>query len=259
MLRRTLLNQLKVMVGVKRVIDYTLKVRAKDNKILSDNVKMSMNPFDEIAVEEAVRLKEKKIVTEITAVTIGPKKSDEVLRTAMALGCDKALQILLPDNFGECSPLLVAKIFAKIHEEEHPDFWLLGKQAVDGDNGFTASLLAGLLDLPQGTYAAHMEVTGKTVKVTREVDVGQQIIEIPMPCVLSADLRLNTPRFASLPNIMKARKKPIVVRPIEKLGVDTKSNVSTLTLTEPAARKGGVKVKTVEELYEKLHKVAKVL
>lgn len=256
---RTIPNYLKVAVCVKRVVDYTVKVRVKDNKVQTVNSKMSVNPFDEIAIEEAIQLKEKKIADEVVAVTIGGKKAEEVLRTAMALGCDKAVHVVIPDAaVDSVEPLAVARILQKLHEEIMPDIWLLGKQAVDGDFGCTPQLLAGLLDVPQGTFASKVEVKDKKVTVTREVDAGRQVVELSMPCVLAADLRLNTPRFPKLPNIMKARKKPIDTKDVKALGVDLTPHLSTETVTEPATRKAGVKVKTVDEFYDKLH-AAKVL
>ncbi|KPI89288.1 putative electron transfer flavoprotein [Leptomonas seymouri] len=257
---RTLPNYLKVAVCVKRVVDYTVKVRVKDNKLQTANSKMSVNPFDEIAIEEAVQLKEKKLATEIVAVTIGNKKAEEVLRTAMALGCDKAVHVVVPDAAAEqVEPLAVAQILQKLHDDIKPDIWILGKQAVDGDFGCTAQLLAGLLGVPQGTFASKIEVKDNAVTVTREVDAGHQVVELTMPCVLAADLRLNTPRFPKLPNIMKARKKPIDTLEVAKLGVDIAPRLTTELVTEPEARKAGVKVKTVDDLYDKLHNEAKVL
>ncbi|RNF10380.1 electron transfer flavoprotein [Trypanosoma conorhini] len=251
---------MKVMVGVKRVVDYTVKVRVKGNKVQSEGLKMSVNPFDEIAIEEAIQLKEKKLADEVIAVTIGNKKAEEVLRTAMALGCDKAIHIVTPDGEAEgLEPLAVAKIFQKLHEEMKPDMWILGKQAVDGDLGTTPQLLAGLLDIPQGTFASKLEVNDGKVRVTREIDAGHQIVELQLPCVIAADLRLNTPRFPKLPNIMKARKKPIDARDVSSLGVDVKPRLAREAVMEPPPRKAGIKVKSVEELYDKLHNEAKVI
>lgn len=251
---------MRVMVGVKRVVDYTVKVRVKDSKIHTDGLKMSVNPFDEIAIEEAIQLKEKKLASEVIAVTIGNKKAEEGLRTAMALGCDKAIHIVTPDGeSGWLEPLAVAKIFQKLHEEVKPDMWMLGKQAIDDDVGATAQLLAGLLDVPQGTYASKLEVAGGKVKVTREVDAGHQVVELQLPCVIAADLRLNTPRFPKLPNIMKARKKPIDTRDVSSLGVDLKPRLLTESNTEPPTRKAGIKLKSIEEFYDKLHNEAKVI
>lgn len=256
----TPMNHLKVMVGVKRVVDYNVKVRVKDGKVLTEGVKMSPNPFDEIAIEEAVRLKEKKIVTEIIAVTIGEKKSEEVLRTALALGCDKAVHVVTPTN-EPLESLAVAKIFAKLHADIKPDMWLLGKQAVDGDFGVTPQILAGLIDAPQGTFASEVAINDdkKSIKVTREIDAGRQVVNLNLPCVVAADLRLNTPRLPKLPNIMKARKVAIDTRDIASLGVDTKAHLSEVSVVEPESRKAGVKVADVDELYNKLKNEAKVI
>ena len=257
---RTIPNYLKVAVCVKRVVDYTVKVRVKDNKVQTANSKMSVNPFDEIAIEEAIQLKEKKQATEVVAVTVGNKKAEEVLRTALALGCDKAVHVVVPDAVAESvEPLAVAQILQKLHADLKPEIWILGKQAVDGDFGCTAQLLAGLLNVPQGTFASKVEVKGNAVTVTREVDAGHQVVELMTPCVLAADLRLNTPRFPKLPNIMKARKHPIDTRNVASLGVDMAPHLTTETVTEPAARKAGVKVKSIDEFYNKLHNEAKVL
>lgn len=254
------MNHIKVMVGVKRVVDYNVKVRVKDGKVLTEGVKMSPNPFDEIAIEEAVRLKEKKIATEIIAITIGEKKSEEVLRTALALGADKAIHIVTPNN-APLESLAVAKIFAKLHEEIKPDMWMLGKQSVDGDFGVTPQILAGLIDAPQGTFASEIVLAEdkKSVKVTREIDAGSQIVNLNLPCVIAADLRLNTPRLPKLPNIMKARKVAIDSREIASLGLETKSHLTETNVEEPAARKAGIKVADVAELYNKLKNEAKVI
>lgn len=258
--QRTVASHMRVCVGVKRCVDYTVKVRVKDNKVHTEGAKMSVNPFDEIALEEASRLKEKKIVTEIVAITIGNKKAEEALRTAMALGADKAIHIVVPEDVSESlEPLAVAKIFAKLHAELKPDLWILGKQAIDDDCGVTPQLLAGLTDLPQGTFASVVEVVGGKVKVTRELDSGRQVVELATPCVLAADLRLNTPRFATLPNIMKARKKPIDARDVASLGVDISRHTETVSVVEPTSRKSGSKVKTVEELVDKLRNEAKAI
>eukprot|EP00760_Papus_ankaliazontas_P032510 PhM_4_TR5867/c0_g1_i1/m.19498/K03521/fixA, etfB; electron transfer flavoprotein beta subunit len=258
MLRRTLNNQLRAVVGVKRVVDYSIKVRVKDNAVVTDNVKMAMNPFDEIAVEEAVRLKEKKVVTEIIAVTIGPKKSEETLRTAMALGADKAIHIVTDDK-AVIEPLAVAKIFAKLHSEIKPDIYIMGKQAIDDDSCTTTQLLAGLLDLPQGTFTSQLAIKNGTATILREIDAGRQELALNLPAVIAADLRLNTPRFASLPNIMKARKKPIDTRAIDSLGVDTKPRLTTVEVVEPPVRAAGKMVSTVEELVDGLKNEKKVI
>lgn len=260
MMRPTLTNHIRVVVGVKRVVDYTVKIRVKDNKVQTEGVKMSPNPFDEIAIEEAIRLKEKKIATEVIAVTIGPKKAEDVLRTAMALGADKAIHIVVSEaEAAELEPLGVAKVFAKLHEEIKPDLWILGKQAVDNDFGATPQLLAGLIDAPQGTYASELAVADGKVKVTREIDAGRQVVELNLPAVVAADLRLNTPRFPNLQSILKSRKKPIDTREASALGVDIKPRLSLVSVAEPPVRKAGVKVKTVEDLFDKLRNEAKVL
>lgn len=257
---RTLPSYMRVAVCVKRVVDYTVKVRVKDNKVQTANSKMSVNPFDEIAIEEAIQLKERKVASEVIAITIGNKKAEEVLRTAMALGCDKAIHVVVPDAAAETvEPLAVAQILEKLNAEIKPDIWLLGKQAVDGDFGCTPQLLAGLIDAPQGTFASKVEVKDKKVVVTREVDAGHQVVELKTPCVLAADLRLNTPRFPKLPNIMKARKKLIDTRDVASLGVDVTPRLVQEAVSEPAARQGGVKVKTIDDFYDKLHNEAKVV
>jgi electron transfer flavoprotein beta subunit len=255
--RASAVNRMTVCVGVKRVVDYSVKVRVKDNAVALENVKMSVNPFDAIAIEQAVQMKEKKIATTVIAVTIGPKKSEEALRNAMALGCDKAIHVMTDDAALE--PLAVAKIMAKLHEEVKPEMWILGKQAIDGDYGATPSILAGLLDVGCGTYASKVEVADGKATVTREIDAGLQVVTLALPCVIAADLRLNTPRYASLPNIMKARKKPIDVKPLAGLGLDTAARLATVTVVEPPVRKAGIKVKSVEELFDKLKNEAKVI
>ena len=262
MLRKTNLSFMKVCVGVKRVVDYTVKVRVKDNAVVTENVKMSINPFDEIAVEEAVRLKEKKIATDIIAVTIGPKKSEDVLRTALALGCTQAIHITCSDQEAAAlEPLAIAQVFAKLSEDIKPDLWLLGKQAIDGDYGMTTQMLAGLLNAPQGTYASEIKVSDdkKSVQVTREIDSGRQIVELAVPCVLAADLRLNVPRFASLPNIMKARKVKIDCKDLKSFGVDTAARLETVKVETPPARQAGIVVKDVDELMDKLKNEAKCI
>eukprot|EP00759_Apiculatamorpha_spiralis_P026828 PhF_6_TR29503/c0_g1_i1/m.43685/K03521/fixA, etfB; electron transfer flavoprotein beta subunit len=260
MLRRTFATPMKAIVGVKRVIDYSIKIRVKDNAVVKDQVKMSMNPFDEIAVEEAIRLKEKGIIKEVTAVSIGSKKNEEVLRTALALGVDKAILITTPDDLADkLEPLAVAKIFAKLAKEIQPDLFILGKQAIDDDCCATAQLLAGILEIPQGTFASQITIDGKVAKVVREIDTGRQEIELTLPAVLAADLRLNTPRYVAIPNIMKARKKPIDIREADKLGVDLAPRLTVVSVVEPPTRAAGKKVKTVEELVSALQNDAKVL
>lgn len=256
----SILNGLKVCVGVKQVVDYNVKVRVKDNKVQTQGVKMSVNPFDEIAIEQAVRMKEKKLVDDIYAITIGKKSAEPVLRSALALGCTKAIHVIVPDADAESfEPLAVAKIFAKIQDELKADMWVLGKQAIDGDFGMTPQLFAGLIDAPQGTFASAVDVEGDKVKITREIDAGRQVIELKTPCVVAADLRLNTPRNAALPKIMAAKKVKIDVRELGALGVDTKNKLSYGEITAPEARKAGIKVGSVSELVDKLKNEAKVL
>ena len=261
MFQRTLASQMKVIVGVKRVVDYNVKVRVKDNKVQTENAKMIVNPFDEIAIEEAVRLKEKKIATEVIAITIGNKKSEEVLRTALALGCDKAIHVVVPDADAAAGiePLAVAKIFAKLHAELKPDLWILGKQAIDDDFGVTSQILASLIDAPQGTFASEVTIKDGKVTVNREIDAGRQIVELNLPAVVAADLRLNTPRFANLKMIMAARKAPIDVRQSAAFEVALTPRLTPTKIVEPDVRKAGSKVKTVEELFEKLTNEAKVI
>ena len=242
---------MKLLVAVKRVIDYNVKprVRMDGSGVDLANVKMSMNPFDEIAVEEAVRLKEKGIATEIVAVSIGPAKAQETLRTALAMGADRAILIQTDD---EVEPLGVAKLFAKIAAEEQPGMIILGKQAIDDDSNQTGQMLAALLGWPQGTFASKVEVTGDSVSVEREVDGGAETVELKLPAIVTTDLRLNEPRYASLPNIMKAKSKPLATRTAEELGVDIARRLETLKVVEPAKRLAGVKVGSVDELVTKL-------
>lgn len=253
-------NGKAICVGVKQVVDYNVKVRVKDGKIAIQGVKMSVNPFDEIAIEQAVRMKEKKVVDDVYAITIGNKKSETVLRSALALGCNKAIHVVVPDaDVESLEPLAVAKIFAKLQEELKADMWILGKQAIDGDHGMTPQLLAGLMDAPQGTFASIVEMDGDKVKVTREIDAGRQVVELKTPCVIAADLRLNTPRNAALPKIMQAKKVKIDVREVANLGVDTKPHLTVTNVVAPEARKAGIKVASVSELVDKLKNEAKVI
>lgn len=249
---------MKVLVAVKRVIDYNVKVRVKSDNTDVDlaNVKMAMNPFCEIAVEEAVRLKEKGIATEIVVVSVGSKSCQEQIRTALALGADRGIQIETEDGPDSLS---VAKLLKKVVEEEQPGLVILGKQAIDSDNNQTGQMLAALLDRPQATFASELEVNGETIKVTREIDGGLQTIELSTPAIITADLRLNEPRYASLPNIMKAKKKPLDVKTPEDLGVTVSSNVSLVKVEPPAERQAGIKVGSVAELVDKLKNEAKVL
>jgi electron transfer flavoprotein beta subunit len=243
---------MKVLVPVKRVIDYNVKVRVKADQSGVDlaNVKMSMNPFDEIAVEQAVRMKEAGTVTEVVAVTLGAEQSQETLRTALAMGADRAIHVV---HDGELEPLAVAKMLAKLVEEETPDMVILGKQAIDDDANQTGQMLSGLLGWSQGTFVSKVETSDGAVKVTREVDGGLETVALKMPAILTVDLRLNEPRYASLPNIMKARKKEIAKKTPEELGVDTTPRLTTVKVEEPPKRQGGAKVGSVEELVSKLH------
>ena len=249
---------MKVLVAVKRVIDYNVKIRVKADQSDVDltNVKMAMNPFCEIAVEEAVRLKEKGVATEVVAVTIGPKAAQEQLRTALALGADRAIHVQTDERVDS---LGAAKALAKLVEEEQPGLVVLGKQAIDSDNNQTGQMLAALTDLPQGTFASEVAVDGDKLKVTREIDGGLQTVELSLPAIVTTDLRLNEPRYAKLPDIMKAKKKPLDVKTPEELGVELASNVSLVKVESPAERKGGVKVASVDELIDKLKNEAKVL
>jgi electron transfer flavoprotein beta subunit len=249
---------MKILVAVKRVIDYNVKVRVKSDNSDVDlaNVKMAMNPFCEIAVEEAVRLKEKGVATEVVVVSIGSKTCQEQIRTALALGADRGIQVETEDGLDSLS---VAKLLAKVVEAEQPGLVVLGKQAIDSDNNQTGQMLAALLDRPQATFASEVAVEGDKVKVTREVDGGLQTLELAMPAIITTDLRLNEPRYASLPNIMKAKKKPLDVKTPEELGVEVKKTVTLLKVEAPAQRKAGIKVASVAELVDKLKNEAKVL
>ena len=249
---------MKVLVPVKRVIDYNVKVRVKADQSGVDlaNVKMSMNPFCEIAVEEAVRMKEKGVATEILAVSIGPAQAQDTLRTAMAMGADRALLIQTDEDL---QPLAVAKALKALVDQEKPDLVILGKQAIDGDNNAVGQMLAALWDRPQATFASKVEVSGNVATVTREIDGGLQTIAVDLPAVITADLRLNEPRFASLPNIMKARKKPLEIRQLAELGADTAPRLQVLKVSEPEGRKAGIKVSSAADLVGKLKNEAGVL
>uniref|UniRef100_A0A7S4VXZ4 Electron transfer flavoprotein subunit beta n=1 Tax=Alexandrium monilatum TaxID=311494 RepID=A0A7S4VXZ4_9DINO len=252
------------LVAVKRVVDYAVKVRVKKDlsAVELDNVKMSMNPFCEIAVEEGLRLKEKGHLSELVAVSCGPDKCAETLRQALAMGADRAIHLKTPMRTDqELQPLAVAKLLAKVVEKESPSMVLLGKQAIDDDSNQTGSLLAGLMGWPQAGSASKVEVDdGKTlIKVAREVDSGIQEVQMPLPAIVTADLRLNEPRYATLPNLMKAKKKPMEVIDASSLGVDMAPRLQVLKVEEPPARAGGKKVDSVDELVEKLKTEAKVL
>lgn len=250
----------RVLVGVKRVIDYAVKIRVEPDGsgVSKANVKMSMNPFCEIAVEEAIRLREKKLAKEIIAVSIGAKKSEETLRVALSMGADRAIRVNADQ---EMEPFGVASILAKIVEKESPDLIILGKQAIDGDNNQTGQILAGILDWPQATFASEIVVNDieNSVEVTREVDGGLETLSMGLPAVVTCDLRLNEPRFATLPNIMKARKKKIETLGIDSLDLSLEPTMNILRVTEPPKRQAGVFVRSVDELVEKLRNEAKVL
>lgn len=249
---------MKILVPVKRVIDYNVKARVKADNTDVDlaNVKMAMNPFCEIAVEEAVRLKEQGKASEIVVVSIGDKACQEQLRTALALGADRAIQIDTDLNLGS---LQVAKLLQKVVEEEQPEMVILGKQAIDSDNNQTAQMLAALTNLPQGTFASEVNLEDGKVNVTREVDGGLQTVALNLPAIVSTDLRLNEPRYASLPNIMKAKRKPLDVKVAAEMGVELTSKVNLVKVEEPAQRAGGVMVESVADLVEKLKSEAKVI
>ncbi|MCB5425310.1 electron transfer flavoprotein subunit beta/FixA family protein [Altererythrobacter sp. CC-YST694] len=242
---------MKILVPVKRVIDYNVKPRVKADGTGVDlaNVKMSMNPFDEIAVEEAIRLKEKGAATEILVVSIGPAKAQETLRTALAMGADRAILVQTDD---EVEPLAVAKILKAIAEEEQPGLVVMGKQAIDDDSNQTGQMLAALMGRPQGTFASKVEVSGDAVSVTREVDGGLETVNLKLPAIVTTDLRLNEPRYASLPNIMKAKSKPLATKSPADLGVDTAPRLKTLKVSEPPVRKAGIRVGSVDELVAKI-------
>jgi Electron transfer flavoprotein, beta subunit len=242
---------MKILVPVKRVIDYNVKPRVKADGTGVDlaNVKMSMNPFDEIAVEEAIRLKEKGVATEIVAVSVGPAKAQETLRTALAMGADRAILVQTED---EVEPLAVAKILKAIVEEETPGLVILGKQAIDDDSNQVGQMLAALIGRPQGTFASKVEVSGETVAVTREVDGGLETVSLKLPAIVTTDLRLNEPRYASLPNIMKAKSKPLATKAPSDFGVETAPRLKTLKVVEPPVRQAGIKVADVDALVAKL-------
>ncbi|MDA9549191.1 MULTISPECIES: electron transfer flavoprotein subunit beta/FixA family protein [unclassified Bradyrhizobium] len=249
---------MKVLVPVKRVVDYNVKVRVKGDGsgVELANVKMSMNPFDEIAVEEALRLKEAGKATEVVVVSIGPAQASETIRTGLAMGADRGILVKAE---GTVEPLAVAKILKKVAEEEQPGLIILGKQAIDDDSNQTGQMLAALLGWSQATFASKLEVEGSDFKVTREVDGGLQTVKLKGPAIVTTDLRLNEPRYASLPNIMKAKKKPIAEKTVADTGVDIAARLEVLKTAEPAGRKAGVKVKDVAELVSKLKNEAGVL
>lgn len=246
---------MKVLVGCKRVIDYAVKIRVRPDKlgVVTDGVKHSMNPFDEIAVEEAVRMKEKKLAKEIIVVSCGPKQSQETIRTALAMGADRGIHIEIPDEqMNLLQPIHVSKILAALMKKESADIVLLGKQAIDDDSNQTAQMTASLLDCAQGVFASKIAVSGDTLEVEREVDGGLETIKIKLPCVLSADLRLNEPRYATLPNIMKAKKKKIDKITAADLGVDLAPRIEIISVLDPPVRESGQSVADVPELLTKL-------
>ena len=249
---------MKILVPVKRVVDFNVKIRVKadGSGVELSNIKMSMNPFDEIAVEEAIRLKEQGKATEIVAVSIGPQQAQETIRTALAMGADRGILVKTAETV---EPLGVAKILKKIVEEESPQLVILGKQAVDDDSNQTGQMLAALLGWPQGTFASKIVVTDGGIDVTREVDGGLQTVGLKLPAIVTTDLRLNEPRYASLPNIMKAKKKPLAETTPETLGVDVAPRLKVLKTVEPGGRKAGVKVASVADLVQKLKVEAGVL
>ncbi|MDB2383260.1 electron transfer flavoprotein subunit beta/FixA family protein [Porticoccaceae bacterium] len=249
---------MKVLVAVKRVVDYNVKVRPKADGTDVDlaNVKMSINPFCEIAVEEAVRLKEKGVVSEILAVSVGPQQSQEQLRTSLALGADRAILVSTENTL---EPLAIAKCLKAVCDSESPDLVVMGKQAIDGDNNQTGQMLAALLGVGQATFASELSIDGGSASVTREVDGGLQTISLPLPAVVTADLRLNEPRYASLPNIMKAKKKPLDTTTPDELGVDASARVTLMGVELPAERQAGIKVEDVAQLVDKLRNEAKVI
>ena len=247
---------MKIIVPVKRVIDYNVKPRVKPDGTGVDlaNVKMSMNPFDEIAVEEALRLREKGVATEVIVVSVGPEKAQETLRTGLAMGADRAILVVAED----VEPLGVAKILAKIMDEEQPGLVILGKQAIDDDNNQTGQMLAALTGRPQGTFASKVEVSGDSVSVTREVDGGSETVSLKTPAIVTTDLRLNEPRYASLPNIMKAKSKPMAMKTPADYGVDVAPRLKTLKVSEPPVRSAGIKVADVDALVAKLKELGVV-
>ena len=249
---------MKILVPIKRVVDYNVKVRplGDQSDVDLNNVKMAMNPFCEIAVEEAVRLKEAGTATEVVAVTVGKSDSQEQLRTALALGADRAI---LAETDSLLEPLAIAKVLSKVIEEESPQLVILGKQAIDGDNNQTGQMLAAMLNYSQATFASEVVIDGDSASVTREIDGGLQTIKVSLPAVITTDLRLNEPRYASLPNIMKAKKKELDVKSVGEMGVDINNRMELLSVELPASRQEGIKVESVEELVGKLKEEAKVI
>jgi len=249
---------MKILVAVKRVIDYNVQVRVKDDGtgVVTDNVKMSTNPPDDNAIEEAVKIKESGKAKEVVAITIGDDKAQETVRKALAVGADRGIHVKVD---GIVEPLAVSKILKKIVEKENPDLVFMGKQAIDDDCNQTGQMLAAILNWPQATFASKIDVKEKSLEVTREIDEGLETIEVNIPAIVTCDLRLNEPRYASLPNIMKAKKKPLEQLNASDLGVDTKARIEQIKVEEPPKRKAGIKVKSVAELVQKLKNEAKVI
>jgi electron transfer flavoprotein beta subunit len=249
---------MKILVAVKRVIDYNVKIRVRPDRtgVETANVKMSMNPFDEIAVEEGVRLRENGGAEELIAISVGPKQAQETIRTALAMGADRGIHVVADE---EIEPLVIAKILKVIAVKENPDLIILGKQAIDDDSNQTGQMLAALLDWPQGTFASEMTITDGIVHIVREIDGGLETLKLKIPAIITTDLRLNTPRYASLPNIMKAKKKIIdEISPMD-LGVDISARLTTLKVEEPSSREAGVIVEDVAQLVDKLRNEAKII
>ena len=251
-------GHMKVLIAIKRVIDYNVKVRVKSDQtgVETNNVKMSMNPFDEIAVEEGIQMLESGAASEVVAVSMGPDQCQETIRTALAMGCDRGIHVSTDINL---EPLAVAKLLASIVAKENPKLVILGKQAIDDDSNQTGQMLSAILGWSQGTFASNISIEDDNAKVTREIDGGLETLNIKLPSVITTDLRLNTPRYASLPNIMKAKKKPIDTLTPEELKIDVTNRLSTIKVVDPPTREAGVKVETVQELVDKLKNEVKII
>tara|TARA_Y100001934_G_scaffold161738_1_gene192935 strand:- start:557 stop:1306 length:750 start_codon:yes stop_codon:yes gene_type:complete len=249
---------MKVLIAIKRVIDYNVKIRVKSDNtgVETNNVKMSMNPFDEIAVEEGIQMLESGAASEVVAVSMGPDQCQETIRTALAMGCDRGIHVSTDINL---EPLAVAKLLASIVAKENPKLVILGKQAIDDDSNQTGQMLSAILGWSQGTFASNISIEKDNAKVTREIDGGLETLNIKLPSVITTDLRLNTPRYASLPNIMKAKKKPIDTLTPEELKIDVTNRLSTIKVVDPPTREAGVKVETVQELVDKLKNEVKII
>ena len=251
-------GHMKVLIAIKRVIDYNVKIRVKSDQsgVETNNVKMSMNPFDEIAVEEGIQMLESGAASEVVAVSMGPDQCQETIRTALAMGCDRGIHVSTDINL---EPLAVAKLLASIVAKENPKLVILGKQAIDDDSNQTGQMLSAILGWSQGTFASNISIEDDNAKVTREIDGGLETLNIKLPSVITTDLRLNTPRYASLPNIMKAKKKPIDTLTPEELKIDVTNRLSTIKVVDPPTREAGVKVETVQELVDKLKNEVKII